>query len=190
MRKRLAMLFSESYQEFKKIETITTAAMIGAISVILGYFTLEVGSYLRIGFSGVSNQLVYYLFGPTVGGLFGGAIDLLKFLIKPTGEFFPGYTLGAMIAGVLYGCFFYKSKLTFLRVLLAELTVSMVSNVLLGTLWLHLLYGKGFLILLPTRVVKNLVMAPVNALLFYTIAKALEASGVFQLLRKKEGTRR
>ena len=54
---------------------------------------------------------------------------------------------------------------------------------LLGTLWLSVLYGKGFLALLPMRVLKNLIMWPVNSMLFYTIGKTMEASGVFRLLK-------
>ena len=121
--KKLATLFTDSWNEFHQVRTITTAAMFGAISVVLGYFTIAIGDYIKIGFSTICNQFVYYLFGPVVGGFFGGALDVLKFLIKPTGAFFPGFTIGAMIGGVLYGCFFYKKPITLPRVLAAEFTV-------------------------------------------------------------------
>ena len=88
-----------------------------------------------------------------------------------------------MVGGVLYGCFLYKRPISLVRVLAAELTVSVICNMLLGTLWLSMLYGKGFLALLPMRVLKNLIMWPVNSMLFYTIGKTLEASGVFRLLK-------
>lgn len=181
--KKLATLFSDSYQEFRQVRTITTAAMFGAISVVLGYFTIVIGDYIKIGFSTIANQFVYYLFGPVFGGVFGGALDVLKYLIKPTGAFFPGFTIGAMVGGVLYGCFLYRKPISLPRVLIAELVVSIVCNMLLGTLWLSMLYGKAFMVLLPMRVFKNLVMWPVNSLLFYTIGKTLEASGVFRLLK-------
>lgn len=185
--KKLATLFTDSWNEFHQVRTITTAAMFGAISVVLGYFTIAIGDYIKIGFSTICNQFVYYLFGPVVGGFFGGALDVLKFLIKPTGAFFPGFTIGAMIGGVLYGCFFYKKLIALPRVLAAEFTVSLVCNVLLGTLWLSMLYGKGFLALLPMRIFKNLVMWPVNSMLFYTIGKTLEAAGVFRTLKMSGG---
>ena len=92
-----------------------------------------------------------------------------------------------MIGGVLYGCFFYKKPIALPRVLAAEFTVSLVCNVLLGTLWLSMLYGKGFLALLPMRIFKNLVMWPVNSMLFYTIGKTLEAAGVFRTLKMSGG---
>lgn len=181
--KKLATLFTDSYREVKQVRTVTTAAMFGAISVVLGYFTIVIGDYIKIGFSTIANQFVYYLFGPVVGGCFGGALDILKYLIKPTGAFFPGFTFSAIAAGVLYGCFLYKKPITLVRVLMAELIVSIICNMLLGTLWLSMLYGKGFMALLPLRVFKNLVMWPVNSFLFYSIGKTLEASGVFRVLK-------
>lgn len=181
--RKLATLFSDSYHEFKHVRTITTAAMFAAISIVLGYFTIVIGDYIKIGFSTISNQFVYYLFGPVVGGLFGGALDLLKFIVKPTGVYFPGWTFGAMLAGVLYGIFLYKKPINFWRILAAEFVVSLVCNVLLGTLWLDIMYAKGFLALFPLRATKNLVMWPINSMLFYSIGKTLEASGIFRIIR-------
>jgi len=187
--KKLATLFTESYLEFGKVRTVTTMAMFAAVSVVLGYFTIQIGDYIKIGFSSISNQFVHYLFGPVVGAVFGGALDILKYLIKPTGGFFPGFTVGAMVAGVIYGCFFYKRPLRLWRVFAAELTVSVICNMLLGTLWLSMLYGKGFLVLLPMRVVKNLIMWPINSVLFYSIGRTLEAAGVFRLIKEPVGIR-
>lgn len=181
--KRLATLFTDSYHEFKHVRTITTCAMFMAISVVLGYFTLVIGDYIKIGFSSISNQFVYYLFGPVVGGVFGGVLDILKYLIKPTGPFFPGLTLSPVMAGILYGSFFYKRPLTFRRVLVAELVTSIVCNMIITTLCLSVMYGKGFMVLLPMRAFKNIVMWPINSMLFYTVAKALEASGIFRVLK-------
>ena len=181
--KKFTALFRDSMEEFKHVNTVTVMAMFAAISVVLGYFTLVLGDYLKIGFSTIANQFVYYLFGPVAGGLFGGALDNLKYIIHPTGAFFPGFTISAMVGGVLYGCFLYKRPISFWRVLAAELTVSIICNMLLGTLWLSMLYGKALMALLPMRVFKNIMMWPVNSILFYTIGKTLEASGIFRLLK-------
>lgn len=182
--KKLVTCFSESYQELRQVSTITTAAMFGAISVVLGYFTIVIGDYIKIGFSSIANEFVYYLFGPVTGGLFGGILDIMKYLVKPTGAFFPGFTVNAVLAGVLYGMILYRKPINLLRVLAAKFTVLLICNVLLSTLWLSMMYGKGFLILLPARALKNLVMWPIDSLLFYTVGKALETSGVFRTIRR------
>ncbi|MCI8516199.1 MAG: folate family ECF transporter S component [Hungatella sp.] len=182
--KKLAALFQASYGELRSVRTITTMAMFGAVGVVLGSLTIQIGDFIKIGFSTIANQFVYYLFGPAAGCFFGGAMDILKYLIKPTGAFFPGWTISAMTAGVLYGCFFYKKKLSLKRVLAAELTVAVICNIFLGTLWLDMMYGKGFFALLPMRAFKNLVMWPVNSFLFYSMTWALEQSGVFRAIRR------
>ena len=147
--RKMTMLFRDSYKELKSVRTVTTMAMFAAVGVILGSLTIQIGDFIKIGFSTIANQFVYYLFGPAAGCFYGGALDVLKYLIKPTGPFFPGWTLSAMAAGVIYGSFFYKKKLTVWRVLAAELTVSVICNMFLGTLWLDIMYGKGFFVLLP-----------------------------------------
>ena len=182
--KKLATLFTDSWNEFHQVRTITTAAMFGAISVVLGYFTIAIGDYIKIGFSTICNQFVYYLFGPVVGGLFGGALDVLKFLIKPTGAFFPGFTLNAMLGGVLYGTILYRKPLTFRRALWADLVVALICNIFLNTLWLSMMSGKAMMVLLPMRVLKNLIKWPVDAALFYLIAKRMESLGLVRMIRK------
>jgi hypothetical protein len=59
-----------------------------------------------------------------------------------------------------------------------------VCNMFLGTLWLDMMYGKGFFALLPMRVVKNLAMLPVNTFLFYTMTVAMEQTGIIRLIRR------
>ena len=112
------------------------------------------------------------------------AMDILKYIINPSGAFFFGFTFNAILAGVIYGAFWYKRPLSFARVMAARLVVIVVCNLLLNTLWLSMLSGKGFLVLLGPRVLKNLIMWPVDSLVFVMVAGALERSGVLKELRK------
>ncbi len=167
-----------SLKEMKNFKCVVLCGLMGAVAVVLGYFTIELGPYIKIGFSSIPNQLVATLFGPVVGGLFGGTLDILKFFIKPTGTFFPGFTLDAILAGVIYGCFFYKRKVTLVRAFLSHLLVMMVINLGTTTLWLSILYGKGFFVLWPARALKNVIMWPINSLLYYYIAKLLNNKSI------------
>lgn len=44
----------------------------------------------------------------------------------------------------------------------------------LNTLWLNILYGKGFLALLPNRIILNLVELPLDTIVAYLILKTVE----------------
>lgn len=170
----LKEIFIFSYRELKKVKTITTVAMFTALSIVLGMFTVQIGNYLKIGFSSLTTVGICFLFGPIVGGIFGAVTDVVKYMMKPTGPFFPGFTLGAIIAGFIYGSLLYKKTASIKRILIAELAVSIICNILLGTLWLDMLYGKGFMAILPMRVIKNITMLPINAFMAYALIKLME----------------
>ena len=182
--KKLATVYRDSCRELKQVRTLTTAAMFMAVSVVLGYFTIEAGPYLKIGFGSVVNQFVYFLFGPVVGGFYGGVLDLVKYVVKPTGAFFPGFTFNAILAGIIYGTFLYQRPLTFKRTLAVHFIVIMVCNVFLNTLFLSMMSGKGILALIPMRLVKNMIMWPIDTALFYLIAKKMEDAGIVKAIRK------
>ena len=187
--KRLATLFSCSSLELKQVRTVTICAMMAAIGVALGSVSIFLGSSHRIGFSEIPNMLVCYLFGPMVGGLFAGTLDILKYLIKPMGAFFPPMTLVVVLKGILYGCFFYKAQLSLRRVAVAQLAVAVSCNLLLNTLCLSAMYGTPFMVLLPPRIIQNLIMWVVNSLVFFYVAKVLEVAGVFRVLGKTQAVR-
>lgn len=177
-------IFVSSSQELKKVPTLAACAMFAALAMILNSVaSISIGPYIKIGFSAIPNQLVDYLFGPVTGSLFAGVLDIVKYVLKPDGAFFFGFTFNAMLAAFIYGCFYYKKKLTLWRVLLAKLIVILVVNVFLNTLWLDMLYGKGFLVLLPARAVKNLIMWPIDSVIFFALTRLIEQTGVFRMFR-------
>lgn len=182
--KKLLALISESYHEFKNVSTITCCAMFGAMSIVLSYVaSIRVTPNLKIGFGSLPNELVDYLFGPVVGAFFGGAMDIIKFVLKPDGGFMPGFTFSAMLAAFIYGIFLYKKPISLPRMLVAKFIVAVVCNIILGTYLLSTINGKGFIALLPGRVISNLVQWPVDSLIFYTVAKTLEKANVFKLIK-------
>ena len=43
------------------------------------------------------------LFGPGVGGAVGALSDILGYAVRPTGPYFPGFTVTAALSGVIFG---------------------------------------------------------------------------------------
>lgn len=179
--------FKDSLGEFKNIKVLCAIGMLGALSIIINNFSIQIGDFLKIGFASECNVLVDCLFGPAAGAIFGAGMDILKFLIKPTGPFFWGWTFSAALAGVIIGFGLYRKKITFWRVLIVRLINSIIINVILGTYWLDVMYGKGFIALLPGRLIKNVAMVPIEALIFVAIYKAIEKGGIIQMLRQPIG---
>ena len=168
-------IWIRSLAEFKKLRVITFCGMMCAAAMVLNMVaSVSLGPYIRIGFSGLPNQVVAYLFGPAVGGIFGAALDIIKYRIEPEGAFFPGFTVSAALGGILYGAFLYKRKPTLVRVFAAQLTVKVAVNLILNTLWLNMLYGKGFLAILPGRAVSNAVMLPIDTAIMFFMLQAVD----------------
>ncbi len=180
--KKMEAVYRNSFRALKRVRTITTVAMLMAVSAALGAFTLNLGPYLKIGFSSLVNEFVCYLFGPVVGAIYGGVLDVVKYIIAPTGPFFPGFTLDAVLAGLIYGSCLYQREFTFKRALITQFFVALICNVILNTFWISVLYGKGFMALLPARIIKNAVMIPVDAGLFYLIVKRMEKGGLLRMI--------
>ena len=178
--------FSKAYWrdaagELKNLKKLTFAALMMAICIMLSYIPsvpLIGSAKLTWGFLGRS--VCAMVCGPVLGAVFGVAEDLLSFFLTGGGgyPFFPGYTLTTMLGMVFYSLFLYRSKVTVCRVFWAKL-VTNVQNVLLGTLWSSILYGKAFWVLAGGNAIKNLIMLPVQTLLL-----VLLFSAVMPVLRK------
>ncbi|WP_022763969.1 folate family ECF transporter S component [Butyrivibrio sp. XPD2006] len=155
-----------SVNELKKIQVLCFCGVMGAVAIVLGTVaTIKVGDFLRIGFSSIPNQIIAYLFGPWVGAIFGGAMDIIKFFINPTGEFFPGYTLTAIVAGIIYGLFLYKRPVKLWRVIAAEACVKVFCNLGLNTLWVMMTTGNAFKAIMVPRIAANAGKLPADVII-------------------------
>ncbi len=176
--------FKESLKEFRELRTVAFTGLMAALAIVLNYVTtINIGPTIKIGFSGLPNQAVAALFGPAAGGIFGGALDVLKWFLRPDGSFFPGFTLSAIAGGVIYGLFLYKRPKTLLRVFLSQLTVKVFVNLFLNTLWLVILYNKAASAILPARALSNLIMLPIDTAIMYFMLKALDRT-IVPMLKK------
>ena len=91
-----------SLREFRSPRAVAFCGVMCALAVVLGQIaTINMGPYLKIGLSGMPNQVVDMLFGPSVGAIFSGALEVLKYVLRTDGVYFPGFTLSAMAAGAV-----------------------------------------------------------------------------------------
>lgn len=167
---KLLRLSKETLYEFKQTKNVVFCGLMAALAVILTYMTtIQIGPYIKIGFWGIPNRVVELMFGPIVGGIFGGTLDIIRYIVRPTGPFFVGFTISEILSGVIYGIFLYKKPVKLTRLAIAGFVDKVVVNCVLNTLWLSMLYGKGFMVLISARVIKNLIMWPIDALLLFAV---------------------
>lgn len=170
----LSEKFRQSAQELKQVRTLTGVAMLLAMSVVISFTaSVRVTETIKIGLGYLITALLGMLYGPFTAALAAGAGDLIKYLLKPDGAYFFGFTLTAMLGGVVYGVFFYREKCTIPRAIASKATVSLLLNCLLNTVWVSWLYGMPFLGALGPRVIKNLMALPFEIVLLYIVLNGM-----------------
>ena len=174
--------FRESYQELKKLKTIVITALLIAVGIILGQFSVQLTETTKIGISFIATQMTANLFGPVVGGIMGGVTDILKFIIKPTGGFLIGYTISAILGPMIYGIMLYKKPISFWRIFLSKTVVAILINLLLGTFWSYHYFGAAFWAAIPAKLLQQVIQVPIQSVIYYFVMVALKKARVFQMI--------
>ena len=160
-----------SAQEFKRVKSICIASMMTALNTLLGMFTVTlIPRILIISFSFLASASCAMFCGPLLSGCAGAIADILKHIVNPNGPFFIGYTLNEFLVGMLYGCFFYRrEKISLRRCIVARFTVVLILNLFLTPLWLYIMYNEAFFAMVSARLLKNIVMFPIDTFLLYIV---------------------
>lgn len=147
----------------KKLDTkmLVTAAVLIALNVVLSRF-LSINAWnIKIGFTFVSIFVAGYFYGPFFSVIVAVIGDIVGALLFPSGAFFPGFTVTALLTGLLFGLMLYK-KQTPSRIIITVLINQLVLGLIVNTYWLSILYGTTFGAVVVTRIVQCLIMMPVE----------------------------
>lgn len=187
MYKQSPSVFSRAYwqaarAEFKNVRVLAFSGLVCAMAIVLESFPIYLlGQSLKIYFSFLVVGLGCACYGPLVGMAAGAVIDTVGFLLAGYGEpYFPGYLVTALLSGLVYGVLLYRRRVTIPRLIVLRLLINYGSNVLLGSVWKAMLYGKGYLYYVSTGLVKNTVMLPIEVVLMWLVLGAAQRYGLDQ----------
>lgn len=107
--------------------------------------------------------------------------DLIGATLFPSGPYFPGYTLSSTLSGLIYGLFLYKkssssytNKQFIIRLIISSLIVIVLVYMGFNSLWLYLTSNMGIAVFAPIRIIKQLVMFPVQVIIIFLLEKFLQ----------------
>lgn len=149
----------------KRIKSITVAAMLTAMSVIIGILCKNFlnfgGGLFRITFENLPIILAGILCGPIVGGAVGAATDLISYLLSA--QIYPPnliVTLGAASVGVISGVFarFVVRKRGYAQIIVSGAVAHVVGSMIIKPIGLFQFYGWAVLFRIPLY----LVIAPIE----------------------------
>lgn len=159
---------------------IIITAILLATQIVLSRFLSIKTPILKISFAFVPSILCAIWLGPKWTVLLNVLADIIGATLFPTGAFFIGYTISTAISGLIYGLLLYKNeekkytdKQFFIRLIFAIVLVTCISNIGLNTLWISITTGKAFVVLLGARIVKEIVMIPIQLAVVLFIEKML-----------------
>ena len=154
------------------LQTLAQVALLIAMEIIFTRFLSINTPLLRIGFGFLPIAIVGIMHGPLWAGAAAGIADLIGVFMAGSAAFFPGFTLTAVLTGVIYGLLLYHNN-SWPRILIAVGIITLVLNLGMDSLWLSIMYPNAILGMMPMRILKCVIMAPIQIVLIRFTATRL-----------------
>ncbi len=193
-----AAYWREAAANLKNPRMLALAAMVIALRAVCKMIEIPLGPSLNLNIGMIFNSIGAMVYGPVVGMVGAMLSDPLGYLLHPTGPYFLPYMLLDVSSSLIYALFFWKRTLSIPRVLTAKFTINLVSNIILGSLiqkwYLYAISGAdaaaSYNLITLARVVKNLVLFPLEAILLVVILGAVSpALAGFKLIPARHDLR-
>ncbi len=180
----------DAAREFRNTRMLIFAALMIALRVALKPFSITISFQLTIQIAFLANAIGAMTYGPVVAVAAAAVSDTLGYLVFPNGPYYFPFILTEIASSVIFALFFYRTRITAWRVLLARFTVVLLVNLVLQTpIMLHynsLFYpGREYIVDGP-RIIKNLALFPLESLvLVYFLAAAMPPLERFGVIKSK-----
>ena len=142
------------------VKALTTAAMLTAMSVIIGIICKNFlnfgGGLFRVTFENLPIILTGILYGPIIGGAVGAATDLISYFLSA--QVYPPnliVTLGATMVGVMAGIFakYIVKKRGYAQIILSGTMAHIIGSMIIKPIGLFQFYQWAVLFRIPLYLV-------------------------------------
>ena len=157
---------------FGSLLTLTMAAMLTAMSVVIGIFCKSVlnfgGGLFRVTFENLPIIMSGIMFGPIVGGVVGAATDIISYFLS--GQAYPInllVTVGATLVGVCSGVvsrYIFKKKGA-VRLIVSASAAHVIGSMIIKPIGLFQFYQWAVLWRIPLY----LIIAPIEIVILCLI---------------------
>ncbi len=179
---------SKNKSNMNHLVMLASLAMLTALEVVLSRLVPVVSSQqIKVSFAFLPVAVAAYLYGVKGGALVAGVSDVIGALMFPVGDFFPGFTVTAILEGVCFGIFLGKKfdgKLNpFFRSFVPVLITQLLCSLALNTFWISYMYHSPYLGVLIPRIVQTLVMIAVQSAVIPLFTGAFSKIRSIKMLR-------
>lgn len=161
-----------------KLKKIILSGILLSLLIVLNRFISIKTPLLVISFSFVPIMMAAIWLGPKYSTLIAALGDFIGAILFPFGTYFPGFTLSAGLVGLIYGIFLYRkegqevsNKKFLLNLIISNLLVLSIIEIFIVSIWLNILYGKAYLVVVSSRVLAQIIMLPVRVITIFFLEK-------------------
>ena len=176
--------FKMSAKNLTTTRGIVLSAMFLAIFAVLGIFKIPIPPAAlqnRLTLTFAATAAAAMVLGPVPAMIVGGCGDILGYMLNQGGgAYFPGFTISAMLAGLLYGIFLYQrdKKHMLWCTMLAVFVITLFVNMVLNTFWLSVMYAKAYSFFAIERIIKNIIAYPIHVIVIFALYMLIEKTGI------------
>ena len=162
-----------------KEKKIFVCALFISSCVVLGRILSVRSLIITIGFAFVPIIFSAIILGPKYSTFVAVISDIIGSLLFPTGSYFFGFTITSFLTGLTYGLILHRKEFKInkdfiIRLIISAVLVCSLYNGVLNTIWVFIITKGASKIVLPIRILKQLIMMPVIVLTILLTCKALE----------------
>jgi ECF transporter S component (folate family) len=147
------------------LQKLMVLSLLVALSIVIKRFLGFNVAFLSVSLGFLPIAAAGMLFGPAGGTLAAVTADVVGALLFPFGVFNLGFTVSAALSGLCYGYFMHKPAPGKRQIMLCQLLISLFLHLLLNTVLVIPYLKSGFWGSLPLRIVKNVLMYPIEVML-------------------------
>ena len=164
-------------KEFASVRVLVIAAMLTALRIAVKAISIPVGPQLNVTFGFLVNSVASMIYGPVVAIVTSAVSDTLGAILFPSGPYFFPFIFVEIAGGLIFALFYYRAKMTTLRIILGRFFVTLVCNLILNPIILfyyyQLILGKSYTLYTLPRVIKNLVLFPAESVVLVILFNAI-----------------
>lgn len=164
----------QATQQTKNVKAISVVSLLIALNISITKLAIPLTDTLKISFKFLTNALTGLIGGPFLALISGFITDNLSIMVFPSKyPYFIGYTFNEMLGVFIYALFFFKQKITIVRIILARISISLFCNVLIGSYLSSIIATKSFAYYFAKSIIKNGLLLPVEITLIVVLFKLL-----------------
>ena len=172
-----AEYWRQAFSELKNTRTLVFAALILALRIAMKPLKIPIAADVNITFGFIVNALGSMVYGPVVALISGAISDTLGYLVAPSGVYYFPFILLEMAGSLVFALFLYSTDITPARLILSKFCVNLFVNILLNepimVRYYQLFFTSAYQPFVWVRIVKNIVMLPIEAVILMIVFRAL-----------------